>query len=55
MPVVVLSGVDDINTAVEAVSEGAQDYVVKGKFDPDILVRSVRFAIERSSRIAAQN
>jgi len=47
LPVVILSGTADEETAVQAVSEGAQDYLVKGRIDPDLLARSLRYAVER--------
>ncbi len=47
MPVVVLSGTDDEALAVEAVSQGAQDYLVKGHVDGFSLVRAIRYALER--------
>jgi DNA-binding response OmpR family regulator len=47
LPVVILSGTSDEDTAVQAVSEGAQDYLVKGRIDPDLLARSLRYAVER--------
>jgi DNA-binding response OmpR family regulator len=47
LPVVILSGTSDEETAVQAVSEGAQDYLVKGRIDPDLLARSLRYAVER--------
>lgn len=46
-PVVVLSGIDDENTALESVQAGAHDYVVKGKFDTLLISRTLRYAIER--------
>lgn len=45
---VVLSGLSDENIAVQAVQSGAQDYLVKGHVDTALLVRSIRYAIERS-------
>lgn len=47
LPVVVLSGLADEEIALRAVQEGAQDYVVKGDMAPRLLVRSIRYAIER--------
>lgn len=47
LPVVILSGTSDEETAVQAVSEGAQDYLVKGRIDPDLLARALRYAVER--------
>ncbi|MBM3157354.1 MAG: PAS domain S-box protein, partial [Chloroflexi bacterium] len=47
VPVVVLSGVKDEKVAIEAVHAGAQDYLVKGSIDANLLVRLLRHAIER--------
>ena len=51
--VVVMSGLDDEDVAVQAVQEGAQDYLVKGCVDGALLVRSLRYAIERGEAEAA--
>jgi len=47
VPVVVMTGRNDGEQALQAVREGAQDYLVKDRVDADILVRSIRYAIER--------
>lgn len=47
IPIVVLTGLDDEKIALQAVREGAQDYVVKGQTDNRMLLRIVRYAIER--------
>lgn len=46
-PVVVLSGVSDQTLALQAVQQGAQDYLVKGQGHPELLTRAVRYSIER--------
>ena len=47
LPIVVLTGTDDESLAVQAVQAGAQDYLVKGHADGRLLVRAVRYALER--------
>ena len=53
IPIVVLTGLDDEALAVRAVRAGAQDYLVKGRVDGDLLVRSIRYATERGRAIEA--
>ncbi|MBD2729504.1 hybrid sensor histidine kinase/response regulator [Nostoc sp. FACHB-892] len=48
IPVVVLTGLDDENLALQALAEGAQDYLVKDQMTIQRLVRAIRYAIERS-------
>jgi sigma-B regulation protein RsbU (phosphoserine phosphatase) len=47
MPIVVLTGLDDEGVAFRAVEEGVQDYLVKGRVNGSVLVRALRYAIER--------
>jgi phosphoserine phosphatase RsbU/P len=54
VPIVVLSGMNDETVAVKAVQAGAEDYLVKGQVNDRVLVRSIRYAIERSRRHRAE-
>lgn len=47
MPIVVLTGLDDENTGMEAVRRGVQDYLVKGQIEGPLVRRAVRYAIDR--------
>jgi FixJ family two-component response regulator len=49
VPVVVLSGTEDEDLALQAINQGVQDYLVKGTFDGKQLARSLRYAIERQA------
>ncbi|MGZ7046789.1 MAG: response regulator [Methanobacterium sp.] len=47
IPIVIFSGAADENVAIEAVHEGAQDYLMKGEVEGRLLARSIFYAIER--------
>jgi sigma-B regulation protein RsbU (phosphoserine phosphatase) len=47
LPLIILSSLDDEDSALKAVHQGAQDYLVQGEIDTHLLVRSIRYAIER--------
>ncbi|MDJ0677083.1 MAG: hybrid sensor histidine kinase/response regulator [Calothrix sp. MO_167.B42] len=50
-PIVVLTNINDDELALEAVREGAQDYLVKRQVNVTILIRSIRYAIERKQAL----
>jgi len=47
VPLVILTGLDDAHLALELLKQGAQDYLLKHEVEPKLLVRSLRYAIER--------
>lgn len=47
LPIVILSGTDDEELAVQLVQEGAQDYFIKGEGNMHLLPRAIRYSIER--------
>ncbi|HEY9296031.1 MAG TPA: GAF domain-containing protein, partial [Phormidium sp.] len=47
LPIIVLTALNDQKLAIEAVRQGAQDYLIKGAFQIDLLVRAMHYAIER--------
>lgn len=46
-PIIVLTGLDDRETALEALKKGAQDYLIKDNISGDLLIRAIRYAVER--------
>jgi PAS domain S-box-containing protein len=47
VPVVVLTGMADESVGMEAVRQGAQDYLLKSEIDSRLLARALRYAVER--------
>lgn len=52
VPVVILSGYEDAQIGLEAVKNGAQDYLMKGRADAALLERALQYAMERAASIA---
>ena len=46
-PIIILTGFSDEDQATDAVSKGAQDYLIKGQVDANLLSKSIRYALER--------
>ncbi|MEA5570050.1 ATP-binding protein [Calothrix sp. UHCC 0171] len=51
LPIVVLTNTNDDELAVEAVRQGAQDYLIKRQVSDKVLLRSLRYAIERKQAL----
>jgi DNA-binding NtrC family response regulator len=47
IPIIIMSGMVDEDLAVCAVQKGAQDYLIKGQIDSQLLIRAILYAIER--------
>jgi glutamate dehydrogenase (NAD(P)+) len=54
VPVIVLTSLDDLETATRAVDAGARDFLVKGRVDADRLDRAIRYALHSSRAIRAE-
>jgi DNA-binding NarL/FixJ family response regulator len=46
-PFIILSGLNENKVALECVKKGAQDYLIKGNFNNNILISCISYAIER--------
>jgi PAS domain S-box-containing protein len=51
IPVIILSGMADTNLAVDAIKEGAQDYLIKGEFSDSLLAKSIQYSLERKRNL----
>jgi two-component sensor histidine kinase len=47
MPIIIITGQDDDKTALEAIKDGVQDYLIKNTLTPELIGRSIRYSIER--------
>jgi CheY-like chemotaxis protein len=47
IPVIILTGLSDTNVALEAIKEGAQDYLVKGELTEGLLAKAIQYSLER--------
>jgi CheY-like chemotaxis protein len=47
LPIIVLTGFDDLQVGLSAIRDGAEDYLVKNFVDGDSLQRAIRYAMER--------
>jgi two-component sensor histidine kinase len=45
--IIILTGLSDEEQGTMAVSKGAQDYLIKGQIDPNLLSKSIRYSLER--------
>jgi signal transduction histidine kinase len=50
VPILILTANDNDEIALEAVSKGAQDYLIKGKSDGALLIRAINYSIERKKK-----
>jgi len=53
VPIIVLTGVEDDEVAVNTLQMDVQDYLPKGTLDGNLLVRSIRYSIERQRSVEA--
>jgi two-component system sensor histidine kinase UhpB len=47
LPIIILTGMDDRILALDAIKQGAMDYLVKGEFNEATLVRAIQYSFER--------
>ncbi len=52
-PVILLTGQKDLDVDLQAAKAGAADYLLKNRLDPDMLERSIRYALERYQTLEA--
>jgi two-component system sensor histidine kinase UhpB len=50
-PIIVLSGLADMQTALQSVKQGAQDYLIKDEMNEEMINKMINYAIERFANI----
>jgi|GEM_PF-1248066 len=51
IPIIVLTGLVDMDMALETMARGAQDYLIKGDFEEKLLAKSMQYSIERKRNL----
>lgn len=51
IPIIVLSGLSNMEVAVETISLGAQDFLMKGEFDEKLLGKTIQYSFERKKTL----
>ena len=46
-PIVILTGINDTGIALDTINKGAQDFLVKGNLDANMLTKTILYSIER--------
>ena len=46
--IIILTGLNDTEVGLKALNNGAQDYIIKGQFDSEKLLKSIIYSFERS-------
>ncbi len=50
IPIVIITNLDDDALALESVKNGAQDYLIKSKINEGVILRVIRYALERKQQ-----
>jgi PAS domain S-box-containing protein len=51
IPVIILTGLSDMTVALEAIKEGAQDYLVKSELTEGLLAKTIQYSLERKRNL----
>lgn len=55
IPIIILTGLSDVKLSRKLIQEGAQDYLVKGEYNPRLLEKSIQYSIERHKLMLENN